>query len=201
MSKAKIQFSPEESNLVQHPDLILTKNRIIAKLCDAMGALGQEMEQEWRKHEFSADKLWNSHKVSKGENFRGLPYIVLDFPREFAKDDVLAIRTLFWWGNYFSITLQLKGRYKLLFEERLKANLELLSTHDFLISISEDEWAHQVSEDHYELLSKMNKETIEKIFNGRSFVKLVKKVSLDQWQNATDILWENFQILLNAIES
>ena len=201
MSIAKIQFSPEESSLIQHADLILTKNRIIAKLCDAMGILGQEMEHEWRKREFSADKIWNSHKISKGENFRGLPYIVLDFPREFAKEDVLAIRTLFWWGNYFSITLQLKGRYKQLFEAQLKANLELLSIFDFLISISEDEWAHQVNEDHYSPLSGMNKETIENIFSSRSFVKLVKKVSLDQWQNATNILWENFQILLKAMET
>jgi hypothetical protein len=199
MSIAKIQFSPKESRLVQHADLILTKNRIIGKLCDALGKLGQEMEQEWRRHEISADKLWNPHKISKGENFRGLPYIVLDFPREFGKDDVLAIRTLFWWGNYFSITLQLKGRYKQLFEERLKANIELLSVHDFLISISEDEWAHQVNEDHYGFLSKMDKETVENIFKSRSFVKLVRKVSLDQWQIATNILWENFQILLKVM--
>lgn len=200
MSMAKIQFSPEESSLVQHADLILTKNRIIAKLCDAFGELGQHMEPEWRKHEFSNHKIWNQYKISKGENFRGLPYIVLDFPREFGKDDILAIRTLFWWGNYFSITLQLKGKYKQFFEEQLKRNLELLSNHDFLISISEDEWAHQVNDEHYGLLSKIDKGSTENIFRNRHFLKLVRKISLDQWENATEMLWENYLILLKAME-
>jgi hypothetical protein len=201
MSMAKIQFSAEESSLVQHADLILTKNRIIAKLCDAFGKLGLQMEKEWKKHEFTADKIWNLHKISKGENFRGLPYIVLDFPREFAKDDILAIRTLFWWGNYFSITLQLKGKYKQLFEERLRKNVELLSKHDFLISISEDEWAHEVNEEHYDRLTNFGGHAIENIFRSRTFLKLVKKLSLDQWPNATDILWENFLIIIKAMET
>jgi hypothetical protein len=200
MSIAKIQFSPEESDLIQHADLILTKNRIIAKLCDAFGKLGQQMEPEWRKHDYSKDKLWNQHKISKGENFRGLPYIVLDFPREFGKDDMLAVRTLFWWGNYFSITLQLKGKYKQFFGEQVKRNLDLLSNHDFLISISEDEWAHQVNDEHYKLLSKIEKESIDNIFRNRPFLKLVRIINLDQWENATEILWDNYLIILKAME-
>ena len=200
MSMAKIQFSSEESNLVQHPDLILTKNRIIFKLCEAFGKLGLEMEKEWKKHEFSSGHLWNMHKISRGENFQGLPYIVLDFPREFGKDDILAIRTLFWWGNYFSITLQLKGKYKQLFEGRLEKNVGLLLKHDFLISISENEWAHQVNEEHYEHLSGFKEDEINNILRSRPFLKLVRKIGLDQWHEATDILWANFQILLRAME-
>ena len=201
MAIAKIQFSSEESSLVQHADLILTKNRIIAKLCDAFGELGREMLDEWKKHDFIAGKTWNMYKISKGENFRGLPYIVLDFPREFAKDDAMAIRTLFWWGNYFSITLQLKGKYKQLFEERLKKNIDLLSERNFLISISTDEWAHQVNEEHYEYLSGLNIHAIEKIFQSSPFVKLVRKISLEEWQNATEILWENYLVILGVMKN
>jgi hypothetical protein len=201
MAIAKIQFSSEESSLVQHADLILTKNRIIDKLCHAFGELGKSMMEEWKKHEFVPEKSWNMYKISKGENFQGLPYVVLDFPREFGKDDAVAIRTLFWWGNYFSITLQLKGEYKNLFEERLKKNFDLLSQKEFLIAVSDDEWAHQVNDIHYDYLSNLSATEIEKILQTKSFLKLVKKIALDQWQNATQILWENFQIILDAMEN
>ena len=51
-----------------------------------------------------------SAKISKGENM-GLPWVMLDYPRLFGQEDVLAIRTMFWWGHCFSVTLHLKGRY------------------------------------------------------------------------------------------
>ena len=51
-------------------------------------------------------------KISKGENYKDLPYVMLDYPRCFQKEKTIAIRTFFWWGNFFSINLQLSGEYK-----------------------------------------------------------------------------------------
>ena len=55
--------------------------------------------------------LIQSPKISRGENYNGLPYVMLDYPRCFGKEDVFAMRTMFWWGNFFSITWHLKGKY------------------------------------------------------------------------------------------
>ena len=48
-------------------------------------------------------------KIAKGENYLQLPYVLLDYPRCFDKENIFAIRTMFWWGNFFSITLHLSG--------------------------------------------------------------------------------------------
>ena len=49
-------------------------------------------------------------KIFRGENYRQLPYLVLDYPKHFSKESVLAFRTMLWWGNFFSCTLHLQGK-------------------------------------------------------------------------------------------
>ena len=39
-----------------------------------------------------AEMLFHSPKISKGENYKGLPYVMLDYPRCFGKTDIFAIR-------------------------------------------------------------------------------------------------------------
>lgn len=199
MGPAKIQFSEEESDLVQKADLILTKNRIIGKVCDLFGQLAEAMEKESFMRGFPAKEGDHRSKISKGENFMGLPYVVLDFPREFSKDDIFAIRTLFWWGNYFSSTLQLKGRYKERYAENLKKNLARIKGKDFYFSISSHEWAHQVNEEHYIRLDDLEQSEIEEMVVERPFLKLVLKTSLSQWPLAGELLWNNFLLLVNIL--
>ena len=68
--------------------------------------------------------LNSSPKISKGENYKGLPWLVLDYPRYFNKEDIFAIRTLFWWGNFFSITLHISGKYKMRYEKKIIDSFE-----------------------------------------------------------------------------
>ena len=42
-----------------------------------------------------------SGKISRGENYRGLPYLILDYPAYFSQKDIFAFRTMFWWGHFF----------------------------------------------------------------------------------------------------
>src|ERR1700712_1654938 len=109
----KIQLSAEEKQLVSNSDWILTKHRIIEKVYHLFGSLSDQMQlylQE-RKAHIPVEALQLSPKISKGEQYEALPYVVLDYPRFFSKEDVLAVRSFFWWGNYFSITLHLKGKF------------------------------------------------------------------------------------------
>jgi hypothetical protein len=39
---------------------------------------------------------------------------------------VFAIRTMFWWGNFFSVTLHMKGNYREHFQEKLIGNYALV---------------------------------------------------------------------------
>src|SRR5580765_673129 len=142
MNEAKIQFSSEELILAANADLILTKNRIIGKIRDLFAALAKEMEITLSQVSLPQEIKQTTAKISRGENYRGLPYIVLDYPRLFTKENVCAIRTLFWWANYFSITLHLKGKYKEMFLEKIKKNRSVVAESDFFINITANEWQH-----------------------------------------------------------
>src|SRR5437762_7300116 len=96
---SKIQLSLFEMDLVNNAGWILTKNGIIQKAKQLLLGL-QEKQQVYlqlQSSSISAEVLRPSAKISKGENYHGLPYLILDFPRFFEHKDIFAIRTMFWW--------------------------------------------------------------------------------------------------------
>jgi hypothetical protein len=97
---------------------------------------------------------------------------VLDYPRIFTEEDVFAFRTLFWWGNYLSFTLHLKGKYlppvitEILPSKNTQSNL--------YYSINGNEFNHNVhSEDYKSLPTPFTKEG-----SSMDFFKLVKVLNL-----------------------
>ncbi|HUS03429.1 MAG TPA: hypothetical protein VMY77_16935, partial [Chitinophagaceae bacterium] len=103
---AKIQLSPEELELVNTTQWILSKHAITKKVYDLFGDLSLELKNEAHSYNylFPENLQYQSGKISKGENYRLLPYVILDYPAFFWKDRIFAIRTMFWWGNFFSVT-------------------------------------------------------------------------------------------------
>ena len=121
MSETKISLSPVELDLAMNASVILTKNAVMEKTKQLLNRIQDKQEKYLiAQPEFEFPVIPNSSpKISRGENYRGLPYMVLDYPRIFEKDATIAIRTIFWWGNFFSVTLHLSGKYKKGYETEL----------------------------------------------------------------------------------
>src|ERR1700748_624599 len=145
MNGAKIQLSSTELELVTDTRWILTKNSIIERLVEGLAALSESYRPIWEGAVLPGGPYPTSPKVSRGENYKGLPWIVLDYPRIFGREDVLAVRTLFWWGHYFSVTLHLRESHKDALLPSLRARLPLLADAGFHICVSEDEWRHELA--------------------------------------------------------
>ncbi len=114
MQETKVQFSDAEMDLMCNSDVILTKNKVVQKIKTLLEELQNGMIEHTKNHSeiFSNDVFYVSPKISKGENYLGLPYLILDYPRYFKQHDIFAIRTMFWWGHFFSTTLHLSGLFK-----------------------------------------------------------------------------------------
>ncbi|MDE3252719.1 MAG: hypothetical protein KGO92_07915, partial [Bacteroidota bacterium] len=114
MSPAKVTLSPKELELVLNRDWILTKNDIIGKVYALFGDLSEKYRERLSQHPrlLTDDPGFRSPKIARGEQYRGLPWVMLDHPRFFSGKDHFAIRSLFWWGNEGSITLQLGGCFQ-----------------------------------------------------------------------------------------
>lgn len=200
MSEAKIRLSQKEMEVVTNTDLILTKNAIIEKAKELLRVV-QDKQETWLKTEkkifFQA--LESSPKISKGENYNGLPYLILDFPRLFEQENIFAVRTMFWWGNFFSITLHVKGTYKKMFEEKLVQAHDLLADEGFYFCINGHQWAHDFETKNYILLAALTKNDFEKNCRDKEFIKLAKKISLAEWHNAPDKLFNYFKQMIEIL--
>jgi hypothetical protein len=199
---AKVQLSKDEMALVIDPAWILTKNSIMERAVQLMAELSQHYEPElaWLRQMLTSSGSplpanWDRPKISRGENYQGLPYVVLDQPRLFGKEDILAIRTMFWWGHYFMVTLHLKGVMQERFAGVLERHAGELAAAGFHIATTGDEWEHELEGDNYRLLQ------ADSISGDGAypFIKLSAKCSLDRWNESPEVLFGLFRTLLRAL--
>jgi hypothetical protein len=121
---------------------------------------------------------------------------MLDYPRIFSKEDVFAIRTFFWWGNYFSLTLHLKGTYQDNYREKLLKHHDLLTQNNYWVAISDDEWRQDFEKENYVSLNKGMHELTEK---QKPFLKLAVRWPLEDGNRIEQLLEKQFLILLKII--
>jgi hypothetical protein len=201
MGVAKIQLSAEELSLVQNAGWLLTKNTIIEKVYALFGDVAHQLRNTLEAGEgiLPAEVLVPSPKISKGENYKGLPWVMLDYPRFFNREDVFAVRTMFWWGHFFSVTLHLKGKYKKQYQQNLLNNFSFLAAKQFYICVSAEEWRHEFEEDNYKLLTQVNLSAIEEILLANNFCKLSAKISLPQWNQSKELLIDLHETVIKTI--
>lgn len=179
MERTKVKFSAEEAALMNDASFILTKNRIVQKVYDLFGSVSAGCNRFMGSVALPEEVSAVSPKISKGENYLGLPYVILDQPRYFSKHDVFAIRTMFWWGHYFSVTLHLKGRYKSIYAAAITDKYDSLTEAGAFVAIAEDEWHHSLNEEHYVQVSSIEKDGFRKLLTSHSFLKISFKVPME----------------------
>ena len=200
MDQAKIRLSPKEMELVTSGDWILTKNQIIEKVKSLLALVMDDQMKQLQLHKsgLAPELIESTPKISKGENYRGLPYLILDYPRVFRKENTCAIRTMFWWGHFISITLHLSGESKSRYETRIISHLPSLSDNDFYISMSKNEWDHHFEGLNYVPVSSITGD-IDKKMSELKFIKLARRIPLQQWDEIPGILSRNYALMLELL--
>ena len=196
MDVAKLALSEEELRLVMDPGIILTKNAIISKVYHLFGDLQEQMRKDLS---LPAEVAVIAPKISKGESYQSLPYVMLDYPRYFTAEHVLAVRTFFWWGNFFSVNLHLKGKYRDLYQGALIGHFEFLASRNYAIAVGEDEWQHHTGSGDYKPINSMGADEFAGIIGLHPFVKISRSFGLDQWHNMPMLLCGAQQELSMAI--
>ncbi|PVD54199.1 hypothetical protein DC498_02115 [Terrimonas sp.] len=198
MIDAKIQFSENELNLAADIDFILTKNRIIEKVYSLFGLLAGTYVK-LGKDLLPQETASNSPKISRGENYKGLPYVMLDYPRFFTREDVLAIRTMFWWGNDLSITLHLKGKFKPA-DPAMFFKLNESDPSSWYLQLSDDEWLHhKTAISHKRVIDLTSGEMNNLMIRKTPFVKIARFYPLQQWCNADKFFEKSFSSLIQNL--
>jgi hypothetical protein len=194
MGQTKIGLSPEELELVNNAGWILTKNAIIEKVYGLFGGLSDAYRDEMQKHPLLlTDAGVRSPKISKGEQYEGLPWVMLDYPRNYTGDDAFGIRSFFWWGNYCSITLQLAGVHQQKFSPAIRQWISAAPANWF-IGNGGDPWKHHFRKDNYTPLDEWQGN-----INTLPFIKLATRISLHQWDALDDFFVTHYRELIRML--
>ncbi|PZX60908.1 hypothetical protein [Hydrotalea sandarakina] len=191
---ANVKLSTAELELVTNIPVILTKNRIINAVQEIFGELSTAYQSCIEKTHGLPDNVKAiSPKIYKGENYEGLPWVMLDYPRYFTRTDELAIRSYFWWGNYFSITLQVSGEFISQFAEGIVRLAKVQS--DWQLMTHEDKWHHIISNSNSTPLQGVQAAQLLQM----PFIKVVKTHPLQQWDMAPAFFTASFETLVKIV--
>jgi len=203
IDKSKLLLSDGEKQLMANTGWILTKRKIIDTITLLFGQLAEEMQQLIStQHKHLPDAVIHSTaKIAKGENYLQLPYVILDYPRCFDKEHIFAIRTMFWWGNFFSCSLQLSGKYKATFVELLQQNAVVIQQQNLYICINQDEWQHHFEADNYIAANAITEEKLQALLSQQHFIKVAAKFELHQWNEIDVLLEKSFSAMLQLLKN
>lgn len=141
--------------------------------------------------------LRSAAKTTRGNNFLGYPWTIIDFPRKFDNDGFMALRILCLRGHCFSITLHLSG-------ETLKQYLIRITERkneipdNYFVSINADEWMHIIDEKNYQTAQKI-KTVFDQEISRTEYLKIARKVAFEDAEKLPQITAETAVILFNLL--
>jgi len=180
----EIEFSHQEFQHLSDHQFFDVKASITSKVLLLFSRIEERIKSELNISSFDLPVrvTTTSGKISKGENYLNSPYIVLDYPRLFSKEDIFAYRTIFWWGHYFSNAFILGGlSYHRYFSRLLEITGEL-KKKDWHLCVYRSPWKLEPLPWNYIQFSRLSNEEIRSYLQKYSFVKIARIYSLDQYQ-------------------
>ncbi|HWV66769.1 hypothetical protein [Chitinophaga sp.] len=197
------ELTPEEAAVIESTHFILLKNSAIEKVMGLMGKLQEALAAYDRNSGFPFKPEWllQGGKISKGEQYKGLPWVMLDYPRYFSKTGVFAFRTMFWWGHYFSATLHLGGNVKQHYNAALENSYTKLAAAGFQVYVQEDPWEHDFENGNYRFIDTLDLNEWKTLISQNDFVKIAKPFVIGHWGKIITEVVEAYATLLNILEN
>ncbi|WP_143310655.1 hypothetical protein [Chitinophaga vietnamensis] len=196
-------LTPEEAAIVRDAQWIQLKNSVMHKVMVWMGEMQQALAaaDEQHRHQLAPEWLAAGPKISRGEQYKGLPWVILDYPRFFSRSEVFAFRTMFWWGHYFSCTLHLAGTVKERYLTALLNGYTQLAERDFQVYMQEDPWQHDFGNSNYRPIGSFSFEEWKLLLDRHGFIKLAKPFALEDWKDVINGVAAAYAALLDLLNS
>lgn len=190
-------FSKTELTTLHNTRFFEVKASATKKIEHLFTEVRDTIKEEIDRHKIIFPKEVDSTngKIFRGENYLGLPYLVLDYPKHFSKESVLAFRTMFWWGNFFSFTLHLQGKALEQRRDQLIQKIPDQKKKGLYICINSNPWQYHYKKDNYIPIKKISEQDLQKIILTGKFVKLSRKLPLKDYKKLNPFCMESFGML------
>lgn len=195
-------FFPKELKYLEDTDFLVTKHLITDKIRNLLVQSEFQIQKKITERGFTlpGEVLSLSGKISKGENYKLLPYLILDFPRYFKTENVFAYRTMFWWGNFFSCTLHLQGIYLEKVRKIISKNYKLFLGSKTFISVSKTPWEYEYTEKTYKIIDHFSERDFKLFIEDVPFIKLSRYIDIGQYDELPRFSAETLQLFGEILE-
>ncbi len=171
MQNSSFKLTNKEFELILDTEYPLLKKNAIDKIQAHLHELGAQLIANTL---ITRPLPAKSFKISKGENYLNLPYLVLDLPKIGGNHFPILCRTLFWWGKYFSFNVFIRKEiYDMAsFEKKLK----ICDSDGIHLLLSDKIWQQDLDTEDYNQVSKWP----ENIITEGPYLKLSIKHPIEE---------------------
>ncbi len=191
VKSTKLAISAAEWQMASTTEVILTKNKIIDNVMAMYGMLADDYRECSTVLAQKLPAVFNIHpKISKGENYEGMPWVMLDYPRCYSKTEGhFAIRCFFWWGHFFSVSLHLSGEYLVQFHHVLEA----LHQQQWYVGFTKDPWNQHLPNKNW---GDLHRDNFSNLDTGMPYAKAAKKIPVSEWPQVKFFFEDQFKELI-----
>ncbi|MFM2049071.1 MAG: hypothetical protein RI955_1619 [Bacteroidota bacterium] len=164
-----ISLSDQQKSIWLNTDFFLHKKEITSKIY----ASGSTIIESIKTTSFCVNTAlqFQNPKISKGENYNNLPWVMVDFPCIFSIENIFAFRMFFLWGTEINFFFLLKGIFLNQCLPYILQNIYKEDFKDVLICKNENLWQHHVDEK-YRSIQSFNIEQLKLKIEQQGFLKL-----------------------------
>ena len=191
---------------MMNSSFFFVKQEVTKKILHLFGKLEKELMKKVNGHSFFLSHepgIRDNGKISRGENYRCMPYLLLDCPRIFTTESVFAFRSMFLWGNEFSFTLHLQGKALETVRHKMMQHISSLQHQNFFFCVHETPWEYFFDEMNFKSLDAMlakERDELDQLIRTKNFIKLSRKLELSEYDQAISYGLETFVILMNVLQ-
>lgn len=181
MDNVKIASRPEGLHwqLLTDSNIYSARNELGQAVQNMLGICADKLLDEvanenWLPEEVKASKA----KITRGENYQGKTWMVLDYPRVFEKESVFAFRTLFLYGDAVHCTFHISGRFLEKFND-LPEKISHSEHPELLLCNEGNPWVHHVNAESFKPLSAAFADQ----HKPHGFIKFGKMIPFTSWEH------------------
>ncbi len=165
-------WSELETELINHREVFLHKPAIMKKAEARLTLLRDAMAVELLADPPPCPAATDTTEgqIARGENNKGFPYLSLDIPQMFSKNEMHTLRTLFWWGHYLGFFLILKGDKFSAWTDQLILLKDSPEFGDVLFSVWPTPW--EWGREHFVSVPETSKDELAALAHKQQYMKV-----------------------------
>ena len=167
MQKSTFKLTKHELDFISDPIYMQMKQKLIRNFYDAMHGMGS-----WLMAKYYPNSKLN-FKVTRGENYMDMPYVVLDTPQLSTQHMENHLRVMIWWGHYISM------QYFIWIDENTMAKLKQLTHLPYKVLITDNLFNNKLEDVDFVDTSNINENSL----TPNKLTKICCSVALSELEN------------------